>query len=278
MSNAEVTTHVLDVPGARLHYEARGRGPLLVMNGVPMGTPGFAAVAPLLADDHTVVAYDPRAMFRSTVEDPTAEVTPEVLADDLHRLLSAVGAGPADVFASSGGAVTALALVARHPGQVRTLLAHEPPLTDLLPDNERLRAAIAEVCAIYVHKGLEPALKEYTALTGITRFVPPPVAGRPDATTPFTPPAEARLILDRFFRHILRPIAAYRPDLAALRAAPTRIVVGVGAASAGQLAHRGAVALAERLGYNPVEFPGDHSGFQSEPEKFVEVMRRVLAG
>jgi hypothetical protein len=84
--------------------------------------------------------------------------------------------------------------------------------------------------------------------------------------------------LDFFLGHGAGPLSSYVPDIAALRAGPVRVVAGVGASSAGQLAHRGAVALAERLGTDPVSFPGDHSGFTSLPEAFAQALDMVLRG
>lgn len=278
VANSHPTAHFLEVPGARLYYEVRGVGPLLLLNGIPMGTKGYAAIAPLLADESTVVTYDPRGLFRSTIEDSDQDATPELLADDLHRLLSALDAGPAYLFGNSGGAVTGLTLVARHPDQVHTLVAHEPPLAELLPDKVQLRAATDDVYETYVSNGRVAALEKYTAITGIDRFARPPSGGRPEAPDPgsFIPPADVRAVLDRFFRHILRSTAGYRPDLTALRVASTRIVVAGGTTSKGQLAHRSAVALADRLGTTVVDFPGDHTGFQDQPEEFARVLRRVL--
>lgn len=277
MANAESTAHALDVPGARLYYEISGDGPLLLLIGSPMGSRGFAAVAPLLAEDFTVVTYDSRGIMHSTIDDPAQDATPELLADDVHRLVSALGAGSAYVFGNSGGAATGLALAERHPDQVRALVAHEPPLTELLPDSAELRAAIDDVCATYAEVDRGTAVKKYTALTGI-RFGPPPGAGRQEPPDPeaFTPPADVRAILDRFFGHILRPTTRYRPDLAALRAASTRIVVGGGTTSKGQLFHRTAVVLADRLGTAIVDFPDNHTGFQSQPEPFARLLYEVL--
>ena len=128
------TVHTIAVPGARLHCEVRGTGPLLLVVGSPMASAEFAPLADALATDHTVVTYDPRGHARSTIDNPDDDATPEQRADDLVALLDALGAESADVFGSSGGAVTGLALVARHPARVRTLVAHEPPLLELLPD------------------------------------------------------------------------------------------------------------------------------------------------
>ena len=113
-----------------------------------MDASGFADLAERFTD-RTVVTYDPRGAARSERTDGSGESTPELHADDLHRLIEALGAGPVDIFASSGGAVNALALVARHPEQVRTLVAHEPPVAQALPDRDRALAALADIGETY---------------------------------------------------------------------------------------------------------------------------------
>src|SRR5918998_3358870 len=140
----------LTVPGARLHYEVRGSGPLVVLAGAPMNADAFAPLADLLAADHTVVTTDPRGINRSPLDDPGQDSTPELRADDLARLITHVDAGPAAVFGSSGGAVTALALVQAHPELVRTSIAHEPPFFALLDDRERLAAQNEDLIATYL--------------------------------------------------------------------------------------------------------------------------------
>ena len=126
----EPKTDTLQAPGAVLQYDVRSADsssqPVLLIIGSPMGAAGFVTLAGHFAD-RTVVTYDPRGSGRSQRTDAALETTPDEHADDLHRLIRALGAGPVDIFASSGGAVNALALVARHPEQVRTLVAHEPP-------------------------------------------------------------------------------------------------------------------------------------------------------
>ena len=89
------TSHTLDVPGARLYYEVRGSGPTLMLVGHPMGTSGFDPIAPLLADEFTVVTYDPRGFARSTIDDPNQDAEPDLLADDARRVSEAVGELPA---------------------------------------------------------------------------------------------------------------------------------------------------------------------------------------
>lgn len=265
-----VLRDTLEVPGARLYYEVRGSGPVLLLLGLPMDSGGFAALAPQLAGEHTVVSYDPRGLGRSTIEDPEQDAAPELIAGDVHRLIAAVGGGPVDVFGSSGGAITGLALVTAHPGEVRTLVAHEPPVTSLLPDAARVHAETEEIYGIYRRGDAGQAFMRFATMAGF---------GAPPGGAPAGPPSAAqRATGERFLGHCLRPTSFYRPDVAALRASATRIVIGVGATSAGQLAHRSAVALASELGPEPVEFPGDHGGFMADPAAFAQALRGVLAG
>ena len=275
MPGSPTTAQILDVPGARLYYERRGAGPLLLLIGSPMDSTGFAALADALADEYTVVTYDPRGIGDSSRDD-TGDVTPEQQAKDVHHLVSALGGGPADVFGSSGGAVVGLALVTAYPGQVRTLVAHEPPVIDLLPDSTQLRAEMQDIYDTYRTDGADKAMQKFLAHAGLM-----PAAGQ-QADAPHWQPspqqiARMRASTDHFLAHLIRPTTDYRPHIAALRAAPVRIVVAAGATSKGQLPNRTAVALASQLGTPVAEFPGDHGGFLAAPEQFGRELARVLS-
>src|ERR671915_886824 len=133
------TVHMLETAGADIAYDvhgplptADGRTPLFLI-GQPMEASGFTTLASHFPD-RTVVTYDPRGLGRSTRKDGRVDDSPTVQAADVHALIDALGAGPVELFASSGGAVTALALVAAHPDDVTTLVAHEPPMISVLPD------------------------------------------------------------------------------------------------------------------------------------------------
>jgi clorobiocin biosynthesis protein CloN7 len=266
------TSHTLDVAGACLHYEVRGDGPPLALIGHPMDASGFASIAPVLAESYTVVTYDPRGFGRSSIENPDQDGEPDLLADDVRRVLAAaVGSTPAHVFGSSGGAVTGLALVARFPEQVETLVAHEAPLALLLPEAEEARAGMHGIYETYRESGISAAWQQFGSFTGLN--IPSP--GPPAETPP--PSAAAMASATRFFEHGLFPIAFYQPDFAALEAAPTRIVVAGGTTSRGQFPQRTAAALAERLGTPLVEFPGGHDGFARDPAAFAAVLRSALA-
>jgi clorobiocin/coumermycin A biosynthesis protein CloN7/CouN7 len=275
MPDSDPTTHVLDVPGARLYYERRGNGPLLLMIGSPMDSSGFIPLASALADHYTVVTYDPRGIGNSSREDTSEDVTPAQQADDVHRLLSALGGEPADLFGSSGGAVVGLALVTAHPDQVRTLVAHEPPVIELLPDAAQLRAQIEDIYDTHRVEGADKAMQKFMAHAGLGAG-PAREADAPRWEPSPEQLARMRATTEHFLAHLLRPTTRYRPDIEALRAASTRIVVAGGATSKGQLANRTAVALADQLGTTVVDFPGDHGGFLAFPEQFGRLLDRVL--
>jgi clorobiocin biosynthesis protein CloN7 len=239
--------------------------------GHPMGTSGFAAIAQLLADDYTVVSYDPRGFARSTIDDRDQDAEPDLLADDVRRVLEAVGDGPAHVFGSSGGAVTGLALVARYPGHVRGLVAHEPPLALLLPDAEEARARMHDIYDTYRDSGIGAAWQRFSTFSGVN-IRPQGEGAAPQATS-----AETLATSERFFGHGLLPIALYRPDFSALQVARGRVVAARGTSSKGQFAWRTAVALAERLDTALVDFPGGHDGHASDAKDFAAVLRHTLA-
>jgi pimeloyl-ACP methyl ester carboxylesterase len=284
----EPQTHALDAPGAVLHYDVRrndgGTEPVLLLIGSPMGAEGFTSQAGHFTD-RTVVTYDPRGAGRSKRSDGAPATTVEEHADDLRRLIDALGAGPVDIFASSGGAVNALALVARHPEQVRVLVAHEPPAAQELPDREQVLAVCDGIKQTYLREGFGPAMAKFIALVSYQGPIPAGFADQPGPDpAAFGLPAEDDGRRDDALLCLNMPSCpAHRHDFDALRAASTRIVVGVGAQSATQLAGRAGIAVAERLGTAPVTFPGGHDGFvggeyggMGEPDAFAATLRTVL--
>ncbi len=281
-------THTLDVPGAVLTYDVRTADdashprPLLII-GSPMGAAGFVTLAGHFPD-RTVVTYDPRGVERSTKDDPTSESTPEQHADDLHRIIGAIG-GPVDLFASSGGAVNALALVAEHPDEVRTLVAHEPPVASVVPDADAALAACRAVRATYDRAGFGTGMAHFIALVShrgefAASFADQPA---PDPAMFGMPTDDDGSRSDPLLGQNMITSTAYAPDFDALRAVSTRIIIGTGVESDGELANRGGKAIAERLGTAAVAFPSGHSGFLGgeygqfgEPEPFAAKLRELL--
>jgi pimeloyl-ACP methyl ester carboxylesterase len=284
------TTRSLEVPGAVLTYDIRGvassTAPVLVLIGSPMGAGGFVTLAGHFTD-RTVVTYDPRGVERSTKADPASPSTPEEHADDVHRIIAELGAGPVDLFASSGGAVNALALLARHPEQVRMLVAHEPPLAAILPDRENVLAACRAVQETYLRSGFGPGMARFIVLVSHQGLLDSDYANQPapDPAMFGLPTEDDGKRTDPLMAQNMLSSTSFEPDFAALRAASTRIVLGAGAESDGQIASRGALAVAERLGKTPVIFPGGHAGFlggeygqTGAPEAFAAKLREVLDG
>ncbi|HXC85778.1 MAG TPA: alpha/beta hydrolase [Trebonia sp.] len=284
----EPKTDSIAVPGAVLHYDVRSGDstahPVLLIIGSPMGAAGFVTLAGHFAD-RTVVTYDPRGSGRSPRTDDAQQTTPDEHADDLHRLIGALGAGPVDIFASSGGAVNALVLVAKHPEQVRTLVAHEPPASRELPDSGPVLAASVDIHDTYLRDGFGPAMAKFIALVSQEGPIPDDYADRPapDPAAFGLPTRDDGGRADPLLGQNMISSSHYEHDFGALRAAPTRVVIGVGEESGQMLAGRAGVAVAGRLGTEPVTFPGGHDGFlggefgrTGEPDAFAATLRDVL--
>lgn len=266
-----VRTATLEVPDGHLHYEVRGDGPLVALIASPMDARAFAPLADLLATDRTVLTTDPRGIGRSVLHDPTQDSTPELRAADVASLLAHLDRGPAAVLGSSGGAVTALALLQARPDLVSTVVAHEAPLDELMADRERLRAGTQEIVDTYLAGDPVQAWRQFMALADI---VMPEELFQHLFGGPRSPERAAEE--HRFFAHEILGTTRWQPDLDLLRAAGTRVVVGVGEESAGQLAERTSRALADALGLAPVVFPGGHTGFEDDPVAFAARLRAVL--
>ncbi|MFB8051361.1 alpha/beta fold hydrolase [Streptomyces rubiginosohelvolus] len=283
-------TYTLTTAGADLVYDVRGplptadgRPPLFLI-GHPMDASGFVALA-VRFPDRTVVTYDPRGLGRSTRADGRVDYTPETLADDVHAVITRLGAGPVEMFASSGGAVTALALVARHPGDVATLVAHEPPLITITPDGPAAVRARAGVRDAYEKRGWGSGMAAFVAMTSwegeftdayFAQPAPDPAAfGMP---TEDDGSRDDPLLSDRSWA-----VSDHRPDVDAINAAPTRVVIAVGEESRTVQTGRTAEAAAELLGQRVTVFPSHHGGFldgefgyPGKPDEFAARLREVL--
>jgi pimeloyl-ACP methyl ester carboxylesterase len=254
------------------------------MIGQPMTAEGFSALASHFPD-RTVVTYDPRGLGRSTRKDGRVDNTPEVQAADVHALIESLNAGPVDLFASSGGAVTALALVAAYPDDVATLVAHEPPLVRVLPDAEAAARARDGYMAAYRAEGFGAGMAAFIAMTswpgefGDDYFTqPPPEPAAFGMPTEDDGSRDDPLLSDRSVT-----VTEYRPDVEALAAARTRVVVAVGEETGDTFTGRTARATAELLGQEVTVFPSHHGGFlggeygyAGQPEAFARRLREVL--
>lgn len=267
-------TQTLKVPGATLYYEVRGAGPtLLVIPGGPQDAGVFTDMAEILADRYTVVTYDPRGNSRSTFDGAAARLDVAQQADDAAALIDAVGA-PAHVFGTSGGAQIGLDLAARHPGKVRTLVAHEPPSLMLLDDPAPSLAADQALYDTYEREGVEAAMGRFFAENGLAGETGPDLEQMPpEAAETF---ARVSGNFEYWLAHGMLPLSTYRPDVDTLRTGSPRIVVAIGEKSAGRPIDSMSRALARHLQVAPVIFPGDHMAFGPDAEAFTAAVHRAL--
>lgn len=287
----DLETHTLDLPGRTLTYDIAGElrdagphHPALLLAGSPMDASGFTTLATYFTD-RPVVTYDPRGVGRSVRTDHARDLSPDDHADDLRDLITALDCGAVDLFGSSGGAINALVLAARRPGHVRTLVAHEPPAVQVLPDREQLLAANHDIHQTYQRRGMGPAMAKFISLTSRAGPLPESYADEPDPD-----PAAFGLSSeddgsrdDPLLGKSMLTVPGYELDFDALAVSPSRIVIAAGQESEGQMTARAAAAIAERLGLELAVFPSHHAGFtggefgmHGDPGGFAKALRGAL--
>lgn len=284
----EPVTQTLDVPGATLTYDVRGdlaNRPVLLIIGCPMGASGFPTLASHFTD-RAVVTYDPRGVERSVRSGDLTELTADDHAADLVALIEHLDAGPVDLFATSGGAVNALALAAKRPDLLNTLVAHEPPLAAIVPDSEAALAAVADIFDTYQRDGMGPGMAKFIALVGYEGEIPSDYTQQPapDPAMFGLPTEDDGSRNDALLGQNIRGTTSYQPDFDALAKAKDHLVIGVGEESGSQLAARGGQAVAARLDLTPVVFPSGHGGFlgneygqPGKPAEFAAKLREVIS-
>jgi len=286
----EVSSRTMDAPGATIVYDVRGplptadgRPPLLMI-GQPMDAAGFATLASYFPD-RTVITYDPRGLGRSTRSDGRTDNDPRQHAEDLHLLVAGLGVGPVEVFGSSGGAIDGLALAETYPEDMTVLVAHEPPLTRLLPDADAVRRAEQEIYRAYQEAGFGAGMARFIAYTSWQGELTDEFFDRP-------PPDPAAFGLptdddgsrdDPLLSGDSDAVVAWAPNVDTLAASGVRLVVAAGEESASEVTGRSAHVLAARLGLPLTMFPSHHGGFlgpesgwPGQPEAFAVRLHEVL--
>lgn len=270
------TTGTLAVPGAVLHYQLRGSGPLLLISQSGEGDADRTTdLVARLTDSYTVLTYDRRGLSRSRLDTPGQGATLAEHADDVHRLLASLTDTPALMLGCSLGAVIGLHAALRHPGQIRTLIAHEPVAPRLLPDGERARheRELAALQDLYLREGLAAALPETARTLGIDLAAKDAEPG----LTPQPMNALRAANFDYFFRHDFTAVLHDTLDIAALKDVGTRIVPAAGRTTAHHVFdHRAAAALAALCGRELQELPGGHNGNTTHPRAYATRIREIL--
>jgi pimeloyl-ACP methyl ester carboxylesterase len=132
----ELDMSTLEVPGAILHYQAQGSGPVLDLIPGANGEAGiFQPLADALQDAFTVVRYDRRGFSDSRLtgqEEGDGRVTAD--GSDVAGLLTHLGCGGEGfVLGNSSGAVVAMKFLLHHPTTAVKVIAHEPPSSQSCP-------------------------------------------------------------------------------------------------------------------------------------------------
>jgi len=265
----------LKVPGAQLSYEVSGSGPLLIL--IP-GASGvgevFRQVARPLAARYQVVTYDRRGFSRSQLQgDQDDDHRLSTDADDVRRLIEHLTDQPAIVFGNSSGAIVALEVLTHSPERVQTVVAHEPPVVFLLPDAAKWLAFFDGVYDTYRKEGVPKAMHQFAS--GIVGSIDRQVIERSLAKH-----ANEYALTNAAYwmEHELRQYPRVALDLAALKAAASRIVLAGGRDSRDQLTYQPNRVLARQLGREIVDFPGGHLGFLSHPAEFAKELMNALGG
>jgi acetyltransferase/esterase len=270
------TENTFQAPGANMHSELRGNGPVLLL--IPGGNGDgllFGPLADALADRYTVVTYDRRGFSRSELSGPVSPRRIETDSEDAHRLLAEVAPEPAYVLGSSSGAIVALELLCRHPGQIRTLIAHEPPIATLLPDSAHWLEFFDAVYDTYRRDGADTAMANFSARMGVSRLQQLPGAAQVQSPTPEVVD-KARHNRDFFLEHEVRQYPRFVPDIEALKSVLPKLILAGGDESRTTFPHRTVSALADQLGSTVTDLPGGHVGYATQPAQFAARLSTLL--
>jgi pimeloyl-ACP methyl ester carboxylesterase len=124
----DVTHHLADINGTRLHYVSAGEdgSSILLVHGWPETWWAFRKLIPLLAERHRVYALDLRGFGDSGNDD--TEYGEAVAAEDLHRLIAHLRAGPVHLLCQDISGGTGFRLAVTHPDDVLSFTGVETTL------------------------------------------------------------------------------------------------------------------------------------------------------
>ncbi|WP_020502032.1 alpha/beta fold hydrolase [Sciscionella marina] len=265
---SEVRSGTVDVRGAQLYYEVRGQGdPLLLIQGGISDAAATAQLAAELAERYQVISYDRRGISRSTAAGDVPVTMPQH-AEDAARLLEACTDRPARVLGSSIGAVIALHLAAEHPGRVATVIAHEPPLSSVLREQDR--EAELDTVAELARTDVRGAIRHMVTISAHQ--------GEPEeGARPGKPAGDPNANLEFFFAHDFPAVRASALRAEQLAAVPVTVRPTGGSEGASRWEYRCAQQLAKELDGTFTEVPGGHMAPSSHPRGTAEAVRRLLA-
>jgi pimeloyl-ACP methyl ester carboxylesterase len=263
----------LNVPGANLYYEVNGEGPLLIMIPGAAGTGEvFRPLLGPLAERYRVVTHDRRGFSRSELDgSQDYEYRLDTDAEDVRRLIEQLTDKPAIFFGNSSGATVALEVLIRYPERVETVVAHEPPVVNLLPDAPKWIAFFDEVYGIYRQSGVGRAMHQFAAGT-LGSEDTKVLARHMKLHTNEQNLANATYWME----HELRQYPRVELDLEVLTAHSKQIMLVGGRDSQDQMTYQPGNVLAQKLGLDIVNLPGGHLGFIAYPVEFANELMDAL--
>ena len=263
-----MTSHTLIVPNGTLYYEVRGSGPLFVL--IPGGNGDasvYKSVALELSRRFRVVTYDRRGYSRSTYTG-TPDYENRVLtdADDVARLIRHLSPDvPATVFGSNSGAIVALTLFAQHSELVRTLVVHEPLSATLLPDGERMMAAVDPVYEEFRKAEAQSVNRTLLEVTCAANGI---------GTERSDPCAPANLTF--WLENEMRQYPRTKVDVELLKEKVDQLLLVDGRDGKNLVPYQPNMELAKRTGSEVIDLPGGHLGYKTHPKEFAAELLMAL--
>lgn len=257
----------LEVPGAILHYQVTGQGPLLLtVSGGNGALDIWYPLTQFLKSSFTVVSYDRRGFSRSVLigaQDYEHRIDRD--ADDAAALIEHCGPDhPATVIGSSSGGIVTMRLLQRQSGLVKTAIIHEPPAAQLCPDYAQLKEDVEAIYATYRRSGIPPAMDKFSdwiLLNDRER------AGFQHAFDPRSGPYVFSNVLYWFEREFRYPLTEFKPEM--FEPYKSKIILANAQDTNKKAFHfRANENLAKALGLHLLIFSAGHMGYASHAEQF----------
>ncbi|MBA2680886.1 MAG: alpha/beta hydrolase [Ktedonobacteraceae bacterium] len=264
--------------GDELYYEVRGQGQPFLM--IPAGEGKYyAAVADLLADEYKVITYDRRANGRSTMNNPqNFEISQQ--SRDAVAVLRAVDETSAFVFGNSTGAVVALDMAKTQPQAVRAVVAHEAPLSRVLPNARKWQRFFARVYLTAFRFGSSLAGLQFIlgAQLPILKIMKAASKAKQYGEGSDEPRISEKDAADVQIKLELLPVTSYLPDVELIKRNGVTVFMAAGTWGLKKKAWYAQAArlLAEQLGCELVPFPGHHGSFGDMPEEWAATLRSLF--
>jgi pimeloyl-ACP methyl ester carboxylesterase len=161
------------VNGIGLWCETYGTSgtPVVMVHGSWVDHHSWDLVAPRFAESHTVLTYDRRGHSQS--ERPASQGSVHEDVADLAALIEHADMAPAHLVGNSFGGSICLRLATERPDLIRSLVVHEPPLSEVVADDpatvwvaEAFRALLSDVVHCLNDGDMEGGARRFVDSTG----------------------------------------------------------------------------------------------------------------